>query len=310
MDDEKVVGFCPNCGEKLEIPPDLTVFSCMYCGQRMEQGDLLPEKAEKVPQPVGDAAACMDLGVKGLVDAVILYPDGMKNLTKSSFDPFFAQYERENREAVRQLDLAAQGEYNKAAAQAAERFLSELGARLEENHKALTSRAREVEDAKYTLCLFLIPMIRKQRLAISEPLAQAIYVQWQKVYPKYPFSLMTYETIAEGFQKRKLCFITTAACECMGKPDDCPELMAFRAFRDGYLSLCPDGEALIREYYNVAPGIVTAIRTAGEAGEFRRIWSEYLAPCYAAISRGENEACKKTYTRMVQAMERKYLKME
>lgn len=310
MNEEKIVGFCPKCGKKLEIPEDLEEFSCMYCGARMKKDALLPEKTEPAPEAVGDRDACFRFGVQGLVNAIMRYPDAMRNLTRDAFAPFFEKYEGENREAVRQLDLAAQGgDYGEAADRAAERFLSELGQELADNHKALASRDAEVEDAKFTLCLFLIPMIRKQRLPISEPLAEAIYVQWQKVYPKHLFSLTTYEEITEGFQRRKLCFITTAVCESKGKPDDCQELTAFRVFRDGYLLSCPDGEKLIREYYDVAPGIVLAIRAAGERGEFDRIWTEYLAPCYAEIRRGENEKCKKTYTQMVQALEKKYLKM-
>ncbi len=57
------------------------------------------------------------------------------------------------------------------------------------------------------------------------------------------FQLTTYEEICQGFQRKKLCFITTAVCAQSGKPDDCPELAAFRSFRDSYLSPNPMGPA-------------------------------------------------------------------
>lgn len=45
----------------------------------------------------------------------------------------------------------------------------------------------------------------------------------------------------------------------MGLPDDCHELTALRAFRDGYMSAIPGGADDIKEYYRCAPAIVAAI---------------------------------------------------
>lgn len=56
------------------------------------------------------------------------------------------------------------------------------------------------------------------------------------------------------------CFLTTACVEARGLPDDCYELTTLRAFRDGYLRRLPDGEAMIREYYDIAPKIVAALQ--------------------------------------------------
>lgn len=306
--EDKITGFCPECKNKLEIPVDLSEFSCMYCGARLRKEDLLPERKQPEAVPAGDAEACLLAGIQKLADGITNYPRAVQNLTRGGYVPFFERYEEENREAAEQIGLAA-GDLGaeEAARRAAEGFLREIARRL--SGKRGKPSAGDLEDAKFTLCLFLIPMVRKAELEISEPLARELHDQWLEAYPKLPFSLTSYEQILEGFKRKRLCFITTAVCESFQKPDDCPELTAFRAFRDGYLRSCPDGEELIREYYDVAPGIVLAIRTAGESGEFDRIWSEYLAPCYAAIGAGENEACKKTYTQMVQELKKKYLKM-
>ena len=55
------------------------------------------------------------------------------------------------------------------------------------------------------------------------------------------------------------CFLTTAVTQMRGEADDGPTLTTLRQFRDGWLSGRMDGEAMIAEYYAVAPGIVAAI---------------------------------------------------
>lgn len=134
--------------------------------------------------------------------------------------------------------------------------------------------------------------------------------KWVERYPKSPFYLGDYESISGGFRKKflGLCFITTAVCQELGKPDDCAELTVFRAFRDGYLAAQPDGEALIREYYNIAPGIVTCINTCSDRhASYERIREQYLAPCYEDLLAGRNADCKTRYVQMVRDLEREYL---
>ena len=308
MDGERIRGLCPKCGKELEIPGDLAEFSCLYCGARLKSEELTSHDVPRV-QACEDPEGTFQSGVEGLVRAVTAYPRIMNHMTRTEFDPFFETYAQENRGAVAQLNLAAQGAYEAGARRAAEAFLEGLNRHLAEHHKAMTPKDVEREEAKFALCLFLVPMIRREGLEISEPLAAALREAWMKAYPKSPFELTTYEDLMAGFRRKKLCFITTAVTESQGKPDDCPELTAFRAFRDGYLMGCPDGEGLILEYYDIAPGIVSAISLAGEPGTFQGIWDRYLAPCYEDILAGRNESCKKTYTEMVQALKGKYLKL-
>ena len=90
------------------------------------------------------------------------------------------------------------------------------------------------------IAIFLVPAIRKLALPTSEDFCDVLQKEWVRRYPKTPFYLGSYEEISTGFRKKilGLCFITTAVCEEEGKPDDCEELTAFRAFRDGYLKSC------------------------------------------------------------------------
>ena len=63
------------------------------------------------------------------------------------------------------------------------------------------------------------------------------------------------------------CFLTTACVEHAGLPDDCPELKAMRALRDGHLRHLPRGKAMIDEYYRIAPIIVARLRLCPEREE-------------------------------------------
>lgn len=63
------------------------------------------------------------------------------------------------------------------------------------------------------------------------------------------------------------CFLTTACVEYAGLPGDCWELRMMRRLRDEYVTTIPGGKALIVEYYEKAPAIVSAIRSDPEEAE-------------------------------------------
>ena len=63
------------------------------------------------------------------------------------------------------------------------------------------------------------------------------------------------------------CFLSSACMRARGLPDDCEDLTVLRAFRDNWLARQPGGNAAIREYYDIAPGIVRAIDARPDAAE-------------------------------------------
>lgn len=108
-----------------------------------------------------------------------------------------------------------------------------------------------------------------------------------------------------------LCFITTAACEYFGKPDDCYELTMLREFRDGWLAHQPGGEALIREYYQTAPQIVEQLNLSDQRDAiYRNIWDEYILPCVRFIEQNAYEPCRARYEKMVLDLKSTVLKKE
>ena len=167
------------------------------------------------------------------------------------------------------------------------------------------------DEDKYVVALFFVPMVLRQKLPSGREFAETLQAVWVERYPKSPFYVGDYDSLVNGFRKKKflgLCFITTAVCEAEGKPDDCAELTAFRAFRDGYLKAQPDGTALIEEYYRIAPTIVMCIDVCGDRdARYAAIREQYLQPCYNALQAGDLAGCKTKYVRMVRDLEREYL---
>jgi tetratricopeptide (TPR) repeat protein len=95
------------------------------------------------------------------------------------------------------------------------------------------------------------------------------------------------------------CYITTAACLALGKPDDCYELQMFRSFRDNWLAAQDDGEFLINEYYRTAPHVVESINARSDSHSvFMKIWSDYLSKCLHFIETRQMDECKKLYMKM------------
>tara|TARA_R110002096_G_scaffold33080_1_gene95786 strand:- start:286 stop:762 length:477 start_codon:yes stop_codon:yes gene_type:complete len=70
---------------------------------------------------------------------------------------------------------------------------------------------------------------------------------------------------------KKGCFLTTAACELRGLPDNCTELTTLRRFRDEVLLFSQDGRSLVKEYYREAPGLVSLV---SDSDEKERVWRD------------------------------------
>ena len=109
-------------------------------------------------------------------------------------------------------------------------------------------------------------------------------------------------------QAKSGCFITAAVCGYLAKPDGCPELTAFRQFRDGWLAGQRDGPALIKEYYRIAPCIVEKINASPFRDRiYASIWDTHLSVCLRFIKYGRFAECKALYQNMVNTLAKEYL---
>ncbi len=170
------------------------------------------------------------------------------------------------------------------------------------------NRDRMYVDYNMNMAVYVVPLLNESKEKNCVALTERMVELWnEKGVTNMRLMHSTYDEIAGGFD-RKLCYITTAVCESMGKPDDCYELMSFRDFRDSYLMETPDGRALVEEYYEIAPGIVMLIDMQKDAPEiYGSIYKKYLAPCLKFIEEGRYEACREHYVSMVCDFKEKYL---
>lgn len=84
------------------------------------------------------------------------------------------------------------------------------------------------------------------------------------------------------------CFITSAVCTALNKPDDCEELTALRAYRDQSKEASPAIARLIAEYYRVAPLIVSIIDKDEHAPIiYQNLWDNDISVTYHLVKEGK-----------------------
>ena len=170
------------------------------------------------------------------------------------------------------------------------------------------NRDRMYVDYNMNMAVYVVPLLNESKDKNCVALTERMVELWnEKGITNMRLMHSTYDEIAGGFE-RKLCYITTAVCENKGKPDDCYELRSFRSFRDSYMLRTSEGQSLVDEYYEVAPGIVMLINMRQDAPEiYDGIYKEYLEPCLGLIEERRYESCREHYVSMVRELKEKYL---
>ena len=203
-------------------------------------------------------------------------------------------------------------EYEKAEEK--EAFLNEVSGYLPEKmhsilEKCDSKRKKEkvLVDYNMGMATFIIPLFRYGRKDCHEQMVDRMIERWNENDISLKLGKSSYEDIKGGF-KNGLCYITTAVCDSLGRPDDCYELNLLRNYRDTYLSAKEEGKVIVEEYYDIAPTIVNRIRRQENADElFQGIWDDYLQPCVKMIEEEQMEECQECYTNMVRDLQKKYL---
>lgn len=306
---EYIIRNCPKCRKELHIPIDLEQCICMYCGENFNI-----EEQEQTEEPQVDRkeleVAYQD-ALEQVGSLVGNYTKLLSGFTGESYRTSFQEYAQLGENILLPVNLYAKSSdsiLNEVTGEVTEALLSAIEKNIEGSRGLLSgnTRAKIIDQHRYFLAVYLVPMLVHLELEISDALITQIMEGWKKRYPKCEFKKANYEELAAGFQRKGFCYITSAVCDTLNKPDDCYELVRLREFRDQYLMNSVDGKRLVDEYYNTAPRIVAYINLqTGSEMIYHQIWSKYLVPCLKDIESGHREKCKKRYVRMVRQLRSK-----
>ncbi len=293
---EPIERVCPHCQKRFSVPAELTGFSCLYCGKYVSV-ETKPEFDE-----------ALDESVRARLPAAILdYPENYRRIGKADYEAAFAEYAGAQSELLRELDLCASARGSVTPYAAALLDGVESALRNSADFAKKSRRAEKIYAVKVVLALFFTPLAKKLALGCANELCRALREDWLRRFPDEIWTDGDYDEIIAGYRTGRLCFLTTAVCRAEGKPDDCGELCALRAFRDGWLRQSPGGAALIEEYYACAPAVVTAIELCdAPQARYAELRAQMIEPCLRAISRGAYAECRDLYAEAVRTLLARY----
>lgn len=100
------------------------------------------------------------------------------------------------------------------------------------------------------------------------------------------------------------CYLTSACVRYKGLTDDCEELTALRHFRDTYLAKQEGGQALIDEYYAIAPEMVEKISQRADASAIYAYIYERICNCLELIKADRLDEVTVIYTDMTKQIQK------
>ena len=230
----------------------------------------------------------------------------MKYFKKKSYEQIFKDTYEKYRELVMGLPGLCEGEEGDGAV---EELASVIPLYARRKFLDVPKRKKEPAGIDYNMAMavYVVPMLVYQHDPVNERIAERMVEIWNEAQVTgLRLQKSDYEQIAGGFRKG-MCFITTAVCECQGKPDDCQELTVLGEYRDGYLLGTDEGRAMVEEYYEIAPVLVLSIGMQREPEKiYEEIYRDYLRPCVEYAKNAENEKCRELYADMVGSLRERF----
>jgi DNA-directed RNA polymerase subunit RPC12/RpoP len=295
-------GICPHCEGELQIPQGLEKITCMYCGKELLVSDAL----EREKQQSRPAAVSKEDAIQALQGLLYGIENPIQFFKKALYMEFFQKYLYENARNLAMLEQAYLA--SETPTETLQEIAEPLVERVEQELAGTKARKRDQAQMDYNLSMvvYVFPALLENNEKSGQAWIDVLSATWKKHFPKTELKAATAKEINAGFRYR-FCYITTAVCESQNKPNDCYELSVLRAFRDDYLLKSDEGEAMVHEYYDVAPTIVKHIKKRKDADEiYQDIWQQYLSPCIRLIESDKNEECVDLYKQMVYNLKEKY----
>jgi hypothetical protein len=181
-----------------------------------------------------------------------------------------------------------------------------------ENIKGRSKREKMQYQLNLYMVSYVLPAVIAWQKRCNRPeeetkaITDLICGSWQEAFGAR-IQASDYASIQAGF-KQKLCFVTTAVCRGLQKPQDCKEIKLMKQFRDGYFSESTEGKQLIQEYYDIAPTIVKRISKEADPEEkYLYLWDTYIKRCVDYIENDRNEQCGCLYESMMSELKEEYM---
>lgn len=298
-------GVCPECGREIQVPDERGTVRCMFCGEPISASDAIALAFQKDQDKVGDVNATLDQAER-LLEGYLIQGDGTaKGFKRKDYPELFEQYVNRLQESVQYINVLEDRmpENHQLGSLYADRFMARIMGCYRRSQQQ-GDKERATNDYAMLLVCYTVPALVKIGRPWSDQAADRVIELWNKEHPKRKLGKSSYEQLAGGFNSRRWCFITTAVCDTLGRPDDCYELNTFRRFRDGWLSKQADGVELINEYYVLAPMLVERMKQSGRCDEIsRELWEGPLSRCLKLIEEGKEGQCRQQYIRMVRNLQ-------
>ena len=301
-------GVCPKCHEKIQVPDDREKIICMYCGQEICTDEALNETLKEKKEP--DHAAYSEnysRAMADLADVIQKCYKPMQSFKRDKYADVFDAFYTSHRSMFEAMEYVYRNDEHPESwlEKLSDHFVKAAKEDLKD-YKLKSTQNQRLLDFNLLISVYLIPGVRKYPAAFSEPFADCLLKKWNQEFHT-SVGKAGFEDINNGFH-RKICYVTTAVCESIGKEPDCYELQVLKSYRDGYLETLPDGHALVEEYYDIAPTIVKRIEKQKDRDEiYRGLYQNYIMPCIQDIENQEYEACRDRYREMVKGLKAKYI---
>ena len=235
--------------------------------------------------------------------------NGIDNFKRDRYAGFFDRYVKDCSDIYSGLRSALTGEglsnealYKEISDEFVSVFFSEY-----ELIKKKSGKDQFMIDHNMLMVVYVLPGIVSLKEDWCMPFCDALASSWNSVFTRYKISVGSFEDINGSF-KRKLCYITTAVCSSLDKPEDCYELRLLKDYRDNILSRQEGGMEMIDRYYDVAPTIVKRInKRPDKDAYYRTIYDDFIKPCIGYIENGSYAECRATYTEMVNTLKNRYM---
>lgn len=301
-------GTCPICHEKIQVPEDREQIICMFCGKEISVDEALG-KENKERREIGqeEHQEYESRALARLKELITTCDNPMNNFKRTRYESEFEEYYASNRELFEALDMLYIG--GTAGEQTLKQMADCLIETAREQIEQIRFKGHKTQkqlDYNFMVSVYLIPSIRKYPADFSEPFADCLVQSWNEAFGT-TIGKASFDDINKGF-RRKLCYVTTAICENLGKGPDCYELKTLKDYRDQYMEKTPEGHALVDEYYDIAPTIVKRMERQPNRDQlYKELYEQYLVPCIHEIEAGKYEECCKRYEEMVLDLKSRYL---